>query len=227
MKKVLALVVALLMVCAFAVSAFAEEFVVYNNPEGDDFTDCVNAWDFFGLGGFWGRAAANAFTDIDIEQIKTIINDGGAVFSYTFTGTPGWDGLDPALVFNGEFTDEEGDRRVVHFTVTDLGDGKYEASVNLDDMKANWLAMGKTVEEIDNFLIQTWTANFKLLSAKFATGADATAAAPAPETPAADNTPAPDAVPAATTNDAPKTGLALAVIPAVMALAAVAVSKKH
>ena len=55
----------------------------------------------------------------------------------------------------------------------------------------------------------------------------ATAAEPAAEeTPAADEAPAADAAPADTT-PAPDTGLALAVIPAVMALAAVAVSKKH
>ncbi len=50
----------------------------------------------------------------------------------------------------------------------------------------------------------------------------ATAAAPA-----ADETPAADEAPAADTTPAPNTGLALAVIPAVIALAAVAVSKKH
>lgn len=56
------------------------------------------------------------------------------------------------------------------------------------------------------------------------------ASAPAEDNaPAADNTPAEDTTPAPSTseNTAPKTGLALAVVPAVMALAAAAVTKKR
>ena len=57
-------------------------------------------------------------------------------------------------------------------------------------------------------------------------GEELPASAAAEETPAADEAPAADAAPADTA-PAPNTGIALAVIPAVMALAVVAVSKKH
>lgn len=63
MKKVLAIVLAVVMALCLSVSIFAEERVVFDNPEGEAFIgmagneETFNPWDFFGIGGFRGRAA--------------------------------------------------------------------------------------------------------------------------------------------------------------------------
>ena len=86
MKKILAIVIAMVMVLSLSVSVFAEEIVVFNNPEGEAFSDLVDPWDFYGIGGFWGRAAANVL-DITIDEVKEIAREGGATFTMVFTGT--------------------------------------------------------------------------------------------------------------------------------------------
>ena len=233
MKKLLALVLALAVaLCALTVTAFADETVVFDNPDGQSWSDLVNSWDFFGTDGYWGRTSATGVLSLEWADIKPIMEAGGATFTYVYgadsAGTPSLN-----LTFDGN---SAGNGVNAPFTVTDLGDGKYEATVALDDMVAAWTATGLTLDDAEAFLVQVWTDNFKLYSAKFNTGADAVAPAETPaeteapaETPA-EETPAeaPAETPAETpAPEAPKTGLALAVVPAVVALAAVAVSKKH
>lgn len=162
MRKVLAIVLAIVMALSLSVSAFAKEIEVFNNPEGEAFSDLVNPWDFFGVGGYWGREAANVL-DITIDEVKQIAKEGGATFTYVFTGEPfGSDG--PNLVF--EFSDPQA--KAV-FQVTDLGDGKYEATASFDELVAAWEANGKTIDEIGNLLVQPNYSNFKLISATITT----------------------------------------------------------
>ncbi len=217
MKKLFAIVVAMLMVMALSVSVFADEVVAFDNPDGEAFSDCINPWDFFGMGGFWGREAANVF-DISVDEIKGIIAEGGATFTYVFSGSNPSEA--PNLVF--EFSDPQAAAKC---TVVDLGDGKYEATGSLDELVAAWEANGRTLDEAANFLVQPFSSDFKLYSAKFSTGSDAVSA-PA-EIPAETT---PDA-PVDTTDDTPaapaETGIVLAVLPMAVAAAALALSKKR
>ncbi len=232
MKKVFAFVLALAVaLCVLTVTAFADETVVFDNPDGQSWSDLVNAWDFFGTDGYWGRSSATGVLSLNWADIRPMMEAGGATFTYVYSA----DGAgDPVLnlTFNA---DSAGNGVNAPFTVTDLGDGKYEATVALDDMLAAWTAAGLTLDDAEAFLVQVWTGNFKLYSAKFSTGADAVVPAadetpaaeePAAEEPAAEE-PAAEEPAAPAETPAPATGLALAVVPAVIALAAVAVSKKH
>ena len=85
MKKVLAALLALTMLFALAVPAFAEEIVVFENAEGQAFADCANSWDFFGTDGYWGREAAQCLS-VTWADIKPIMEEGGATFTYVYSG---------------------------------------------------------------------------------------------------------------------------------------------
>ena len=220
MKKIIAVSVAIIMVLCLSVSVFAEEIVVFDNPEGESFSDLVNPWDFFGVGGFWGRSAANVL-DITIDEVKEIATEGGAIFTYVFSGTNS--GV-PNLVF--EFSDPQA---AAEFTVTDLGDGTYEATASFDELVAAWEANGKTIDDIANLLVQPNYGDFKLYSAKIVTGADAEAVAPAESTDTTTETDTTtDDIATTTETETPaETGIALAVLPMAVAAAAVAISKKR
>lgn len=229
MKKILAMLLALVMLFALAIPAFAEENVVFENAEGQAFADLVNPWDFFGTDGYWGREAAQCLS-VTWADIKPIMEEGGATFTYVYSadaaGAPTLN-----LTFNGE---SAGNGVNAPFTTTDLGDGKFEATLALDDMVKVWTDAGLTLDDAEAFLVQVQASNFKLYSAKFVTGADA---APAEdnataddnaEAPAEDTTaPAEDtAADAAETSTPADTGVVLAVLPMAMAAAAVVVSKR-
>ena len=228
MKKVLAALLALTMLFALAVPAFAEEIVVFENAEGQAFADCANSWDFFGTDGYWGREAAQCLS-VTWADIKPIMEEGGATFTYVYSadgaGTPS---------LNLSFTDGNGNGVAAPFTTTDLGDGKYEATIALDDMVKAWTDAGLTLDTAEAFLVQVWTGNFKLYSAKFVTGADAAAPAEDTSAPAEDTTaPAEDTTAPAEDTPAPvetptpaDTGIVLAVLPMAMAAAAVVISKR-
>ena len=178
MKKILAIVIAMVMVLSLSVSVFAEEIVVFNNPEGEAFSDLVEPWDFYGIGGFWGRAAANVL-DITIDEVKEIAREGGATFTMVFTGTEYGDSA-PNLTF--DFSDPQA---AAQFVVTDNGDGTYTATAEFDDLVAAWEANGKTIDDIQNLLVQPNFSDFKLISATISTGEDAVEV-----TPVEDETPA-------------------------------------
>ena len=227
MKKILATLLALVMLFALAVPAFAEENVVFENAEGQAFADLVNPWDFFGTDAYWGREAAQCLS-VTWADIKPIMEEGGATFTYVYSG----DGAgNPTL--NLSFTDGNGNGVTAPFTVADLGDGKYEATVALDDMVKAWTDAGLTLDTAEAFLVQVWTGNFKLYSAKFVTGADAVAPTEttAPDeddttAPAEDTTAPTDTAPAAETTEPADTGIVLAVLPMAIAAAAVVISKR-
>ena len=212
MKKILAISLAVVMALCLSVSVFAEERVVFDNPEGEAFSDLVNPWDFYGVGGFWGRAAANVL-DITIDEVKAIATEGGAQFVMVFSGT---NAGTPNLVF--EFGDPQA---LAEFTVTDLGDGKYEAVASFDELVAAWEANGKTIDDIANLLVQPNYSDFKLYSAKIVTGDDTVEVAPV-------ETEEPDTTDDGASTETPaETGIVLALVPMAVAAAAVVVAKKR
>ena len=214
MKKILAISLAVVMALCLSVSVFAEERVVFDNPEGEAFSDLVNPWDFYGVGGFWGRAAANVL-DITIDEVKAIATEGGAQFVMVFSGTPFGEDA-PSLVF--EFSDPQA---AAKFTVTDLGDGKYEAVASFDELVAAWEANGKTIDDIANLLVQPNYSDFKLYSAKIVTGDDTVEVAPV-------ETEEPDTTDDGASTETPaETGIVLALVPMAVAAAAVVVAKKR
>ena len=215
MKKILAIVIAMVMVLSLSVSVFAEEIVVFNNPEGEAFSDLLNPWDFYGIGGFWGRAAANVL-DITIDEVKEIASAGGATFTMVFTGTEYGDSA-PNLTF--DFSDPQA---AAQFVVTDNGDGTYTATAAFDDLVAAWEANGKTIDDIQNLLVQPNFSDFKLISATISTGEDAVEV-----TPVEDETPAEDETPVDTTETPAETGIVLEVLPMAVAAAAAVVAKKR
>lgn len=216
MKKILAIVVAMVMVLSLSVSVFAEEIVVFNNPEGEAFSDLVEPWDFYGIGGFWGRAAANVL-DITIDEVKEIASAGGATFTMVFTGTEYGDSI-PNLTF--DFSDPQA---AAQFVVTDNGDGTYTATAAFDDLVAAWEANGKAIDDIQNLLVQPNFSDFKLISATISTGEDAVEVTPVEDETPAEETPADTAEP----ETPAETGIALAVLPMAIAAAAMVVAKKR
>lgn len=224
MKKIFALLTALIMAaCALSLTAFAKDIVVFDNPDGESFADCANPWDFFGVGGFWGRQAATVL-DITIDDLKAILNEGGGTFTFVFTGDA------PSQAPNMAF--EFGDGEVTspcEYKLRD--DGKYEATGSLDDLVKVWTKLaGRTIDEVANFLIQPWSGNFVLYSAKFTTTADVSEAPAEPEAPAEETSteeaPAEEA-PASADEEPAETGIVLCLLPMAAAAAALAVTKKR
>ena len=222
MKKVLAIVLSVAMLLSvLSVNVFATEIELFNDPDGETFIGMAgnetsfNPWDFFGVGGFWGRGAANVL-DITIDEVKAIATEGGAQFVMVFSGTPFGEDA-PSLVF--EFSDPQA---AAKFTVTDLGDGKYEAVASFDDLVAAWEANGKTIDDIANLLVQPNYSDFKLYSAKIVTGDDTVEVTP-------DETEEPDTTETdGTSTETPAdTGIVLALVPMAVAAAAVVVAKKR
>lgn len=227
MKKILAIALAaVLALSCMMTSVFAEEYVAYDNPAGDA-VGVANPWEFFGAGDFWGP---NADLDMTWEEIKPIIVAGGATYTIVYGGTPNA-GSAPKVCFNFNlYNDAEIN---VPFAVTDNGDGTYTAVVALDDLVAAWNAGGMDLDHPDvaALLVQPWVVDFVLYSAVFNTGADAEVPAedtPIVEEPTTDAPVAEEPVEDTPVEEEPaETGLALAVIPMIMAAAAIVVSKKR
>ena len=126
MKKILAIVLAVVMLLpVFAVNVFAEDLVAYDNPDGTTFKDCVNPWDFFGMGNLWGREAARILDSVSVDQLKAMLKEGGYNFTYVCGDKTGWSGT-PKAVLNGDF--ENG----VAFSVKSAGSDKYVCTVKLN-----------------------------------------------------------------------------------------------
>ncbi len=196
-KKILAIALAAVMVMALSVAAFAD----------------YEAVDELG-GPLTGNKTIPLPSTLDISN--------GATVTLKVKGTS----ADSAIRFY--LTGPTDNERVTDAISVPVVDGAFEAEVvmTIDSTGAIQGSADPTV-----LMIKGPQAGVDITDTTFESlvfvGIDAPAAEPAAEeTPAADEAPAADAAPADTT-PAPDTGLALAVIPAVMALAAVAVSKKH
>ena len=240
MKKIFALALALVLaLCAMSVSVFAETITLFNNADGDSFrtdgTFC-DPWDGFGI----GSVAVNekAIGELSLDEIKAITTAGDAkvVMEFACASFATWQTESPELQFNN-WDDEE--NLQVNSELTDLGDGKWMAVWSLDDCYAKLTATGLTIDDVRCLGVQLWADQFVLYSVKIVTGDDAVI-----EVPTVDETPAEDVegpvtdedmvvdVPveddAPTADEAPaETGLALAIVPMIVAAAAVVLSKKN
>ncbi len=215
MKKILALIIALMMVCVLSVSAYAESVALFSNPDGEVPTSCEDPWGSFGVvGDVWGRGCC---CDISLEDFVDYCNKGYN-FTYVFTGDPMFQDTYPHAVINADWDNG------VDIPFVDIGDGKYQATIALADILSGY---GLTAADVETFCVQNWTGSFKLLSVSI-TDEAAPAPAPAEEAPApapAAETPAADA-PAADTSAPAETGIVLAVLPMAVAAAAVVISKR-
>lgn len=175
MKKVLAIFIAMIMALSLSVSAFAEEIPLFSDPDGEDFLSAehgdasaegvysFNPWDFFGVGGFWGRNAANVL-NITIDEVKEIVEAGGATFTMVFGGTSFGEGI-PSLTF--DFSEPQA---AAKFVITPNDDGTYTATASIDDLYSQWTTNGKSLDDIGNLLVQPNFSNFVLYEAYITTG---------------------------------------------------------
>jgi len=220
MKKILAFIVALVMVCALSVSVYAESVSVFSSSEGEVPTSCEDPWGSFGvIGDVWGRGCC---CDISLENFVDYCNKGYN-FTYVFTGTPMFQDTYPHAVINADWDNG------VDIPFVDIGDGKYQATIALADILSGY---GITAADVETFCVQNWTGSFKLLSVSFTDDAAAPAedtSAPAEDTtaPAEDTTaPAEDTTAPVETTTPADTGIVLAVLPMAVAAAAVVISKR-
>ena len=228
MKKILALVLALaLALCAMSVSVFAEEIVLLEDANGWAQVDPAAPWDGFGIG-----VAVNdkLVGDITLDDVKAIAAAGGAklVLEFSCSSIATWQTTSPEAQFNCWDNEEA---LQVNSELTELGDNRYIATFEFDALVANLEAAGLTLDGVNNLGIQVWANDFVLYSAKIVTDGDA-----AVETPAEEEAPATEEAPVEeetvveepTTEEAPaETGLALAVVPMIVAAVAVVASKRR
>ncbi len=227
MKKIFAIVVAVMMVMALSVSVFAEE-VVYSMTEtvgqgmenlpladGAAFSTGDNGDNYARIATNW-VGGGSAFNDI-VAAVQT----ADAVVRVTYTGTMTKIG----------FQSESGSYEMVDVTDVTEVDGKNVAIIPCADIVAAApVALSGSFGGWANFMMD-YTEGGMLYGFEVVTGYEAGAAAPAEEAAPAEDAPAaeeaPAEAPAADNAAAPSTGIAIMVIPAVVALGAVAVSKKH
>lgn len=231
MKKLFAIALAVVMALScMMISAFAAETVLFEGEETfkTDGTYC-DPWDGFGIG-----APVNEKTvgDLTIEDVRALVVAGGAKIVMEYATTGCWGGAShPEVEFNVWET-EELTESIAMTLVTDEATGHIIATVSLDEIYANFLAYGATsADEITNLGIQLWAEGFTLYKLSIVTDGDAPAVEePVEETPAVEDTPV-EETPAV--EDTPvetepaDTGLALAVVPMIVAAVAVALSKKR
>ena len=237
MKKILAIAMALVMVLSLTVAVFAED-VIYNMvTTGGQYMDGIDVasgakLDDGGEGG-WGRLATNWV------QGGTVLNDVLEAFKNTDASV--------RITFTGDITQigfqtENGGLEMTDIPAENIteADGKKVAIVPVATIVANApFAIANDNTGFFNFML-TYSGDTVLYGFEVVSGLEAAAAPAETEEPAETEAPAettaeteapaeaPAETPAETpAPEAPKTGLALAVVPAVMALAAVAVSKKH
>ena len=223
MKKTLALVLALVMaLCAMSVSVFAEEIVLFDNAEGQQVTVSTDPWDGFGVG--VAPVNGSSVGELSIEEVVAYA-EAGATLTMVYTSTGCW-GADahPEIEFN--VWEPEELTESIAFVNTVNEDGTITGTVNLGDVLANYIEFGGDVASIVDCGIQLWAQDFLLH--KLVISTDAPVETPATE----EEAPAEDVEEAPATEEAPaeepaETGLALAVVPMIIAALAVVVSKKR
>ena len=231
MKKIFAIAVAVMMVMALSVSVFAED-VVFALGENDTLGQHLETVTIGGGGvlpdddpdGVGSRIATNWVNGATFDAILAGLKTDGAVVRITYTGTITGIGLQSSYLTES------------FVPVTDVTevDGKNVAIIPCADIVAAAADAVAGGYEWCNFII-TQEGEVVLSGFEIVTGYEAPVAEPeAAETETSEpETTEPEAVetPAETTTEetasAPSTGLALAVVPAVVALAAAVVTKKH
>ena len=238
MKKLLAIVIAMMMVMALSATVFAED-VIYALGENDTLGQHLETVTIANGGilpaedpdGMGSRIATNWVNNSTFNLILSALKTEGAVVRITYTGTI------KAIGFQSSF----GTETLVNVTDVTEVDGKNVAIIPCADILAGAPDVVAGGFDWCNLLVtqdgEVALSGFEVVTgyeaapaeAETETEAPAEAEAEAPaetEAPAEAEAEAPAEAPAETPA-APATGLALAVVPAVMALAAVAVSKKH
>lgn len=242
MKKILAIAIAVVMVMALAVTASAETIYEYTSPVKVAFgwttliqNGDANATDFFKAIGTEGAVIEMIATDLADGDRQAEVVD--AWFQICTQDTVGWSeagGLKTEGI--GEtygFTDEG---YVITIPAAAFNEMVVNSGVDPANLSIILNAGGSWAKSASKIILRVSVpdeaaeapaeeaAEAPAEETPAEAEATAEAEAPAAEAPAAE---APAAEAPAETAKAPSTGIALAVIPAVMALAAVAVSKKH
>ena len=215
MKKILAIVLALSMVLAMALTVSADDAVI---REGD-LTLTVSA-------DYWEEIPSDGmFTADEIPNItKIVFTSDNTSVNYVYSSIEVMDASK-----NSHWNQTSG---VTEFTV-DFANLYTENETDTDGNTAPYVkvfASSPSGTQVTVHYVVYGAAAAEAPAddaAAEAPAADDTAAAPADEAPTADEAPAANDAPAAEAPAAPSTGIALAVIPAVIAMAAVAASKKH
>lgn len=238
MKKILAIALAVMMVMALSVNVFADDTVLFTYdflfPEDTN-------------GGWWSvptdftsdtEAAAGFIDALRTEGAVLVIvcdnpdilsGEEGTGYQYGFQGTD-WSKEGVITTIHSNYANGEG---VIGATKTEVVDGKAYIYVDAPAFVAAAEAEFAKVEQtLDKWQWVNGQYTGKALSVSVILP-ETPVAAPADTTTDTDTTDTTDATTTDTTTTAPETtkapetGLALAVVPAVIALAAVAVSKKH
>ena len=235
MKKLLAIALAVVMVFALTVSVFAEEVVYSMTETGGQYMESISLAD---------GAVLDGGSDGIGARIATNWVGGGTVYSAIVEALQTADAV-VRITYTGEITQigfqtENGEMEFADVTDVTEVDGKNVAIVPCADIVAAApVAIANDNVGWGNFML-VYADGTVLYGFEVVTGYEAAAEPEATEDEpeATEDEPevtepeatepeaAPEAAPAPAPS-APATGLALAVIPAVMALAAVAVSKKH
>ena len=212
MKKILAIAVAVVMAMALSISVFADTIFEY---EFKDPVDTAGSW--------WSNPAdftnnADFIAALQTEGAVLKITFDAAATGYQF-GLQAQNGGYASGLIHSNFANGEGCIGAMD-TVTE-GD---KTTITVD--APAFYAAAKAAIEAGGSTLDTWQwvngqETGKCYSVVVETAAEAPAADETAEAPAADE------APAANDAAAPSTGIALAVIPAVIAMAAAAVSKKH
>ena len=223
MRKILTvLLAAVMLVSAMAVTAFAAEDVIFSSADGVASADCgvANPWDFVNIvGDLWGRGNVIGYS---VEDFAAKLDEGATLVMVVGGNTSST----ANVAINGVF-----DAGNAVFTSTDLGDGRYELSVSLADVKAYMDA--NSITTFDTVCVQTNFNEFTLYEVKFTSGetsapAETTEpeATTEPETTEPETT-EPETTPEPETSAPAETGIALALIPMAIAAAGVVISKRR
>ena len=224
MKKIFAIAVAVMMVMALSVSVFAED-VVFALGENDTLGQHLETVTIGGGGvlpdddpdGVGSRIATNWVNGATFDAILAGLKTDGAVVRITYTGTITGIGLQSSYLTES------------FVPVTDVTevDGKNVAIIPCADIVAAAADAVAGGYEWCNFII-TQEGEVVLSGFEIVTGYEAPVAEPeAAETETTETAPETTETTTEETASAPSTGLALAVVPAVVALAAAVVTKKH
>lgn len=162
MKKLLAILLALVLVLALAVPAFAAETVIFETTDGEAFLDGDGnyqaPWGGFGIGAT--AVNGNATGTVTIEEIRSWAAAGGCKLGMEFYAENYYGGApSPEIQFN--CWDNESDLQI-KLELEPLGGNKYKTEVKFDDLLANLEALGKTADDIKNLGVQVWSEKFTL-----------------------------------------------------------------
>lgn len=225
MKKIVALLVAALLVCALSVGVFADGTATATGSfvctfVDNDYDTNVATMTGVAADGTWGGQFP-IITEI-IEKVAPLAQVTSVEVTVKASNSDAcWNGTTPKLELHWDTRDGENAMTADFVDGTAVVTGTLPAGTTA--VVLNPYAFSSEAGEItfDVSVAVTYTGEGN------APAAEATPAEDAPEATPEDAPTAAPETPAATAPEAPKTGLALAVVPAVMALAAVAVAKKH